>query len=130
MLKPQKYNIDDTNIANLGTELEKKVKKAAAETEDAWKGVGKQVGMWIWRIEKFKVVPWPKEHYGSFFSGDSFILLKVSMHTFFPHLFVGSSMKDSFFPLFPALTFFFSSHFLFFVFFFLSSSNSDLQEDP
>jgi len=42
MLKPQKYNIEDTNLANFGTELEKNVKKAAAETEDAWKPAGKE----------------------------------------------------------------------------------------
>jgi hypothetical protein len=26
-------------------------------------------GLWIWRIEKFNVVPWPKEKYGHFYSG-------------------------------------------------------------
>jgi len=77
MLRPQKYNIEDTNIANLGTELEKKVKRAAAETEEQWKGVGKEPGIRIWRIEKFKVVPWPQDKYGSFYSGDSYIILRT-----------------------------------------------------
>jgi len=36
-----------------------------------------RTGLWIWRIEKFKVVPWPKEEYGNFFSGDSYIVLHV-----------------------------------------------------
>lgn len=31
----------------------------------------------IWRIEKFQVVPWPKENYGKFFSGDSYIVLRT-----------------------------------------------------
>lgn len=31
------------------------MKKAAAETEEAWIGAGEQVGTEIWRIEKFKV---------------------------------------------------------------------------
>jgi len=31
----------------------------------------------VWRIEKFKVVHWPKEHYGSFYSGDSYIVLNT-----------------------------------------------------
>jgi gelsolin len=68
---------EDTNIANLGSELEKQVKLAAAQTEDAWKGVGQEPGIMIWRIEKFKVVPWPKNEYGSFFSGDSYIILST-----------------------------------------------------
>lgn len=51
------------------------MKKAAAETEPAWKNAGKEVGLQIWRIEKFKVKSWPKEEYGSFYSGDSYIVL-------------------------------------------------------
>lgn len=31
------------------------VKKGAAETEPAWQGCGKEVGLKIWRIVKFKV---------------------------------------------------------------------------
>ncbi|OUM59153.1 hypothetical protein PIROE2DRAFT_47312 [Piromyces sp. E2] len=34
-------------------------------------------GLSIWRIEKFKVVPWPKEDYGKFYSGDSYIVLNT-----------------------------------------------------
>jgi len=75
MLKPKKYDVSDSNIANLGSELEKNVKKAAAETELAWKGCGLKVGMEIWRIEKFHVIAWPKEQYGSFYDGDSYICL-------------------------------------------------------
>jgi hypothetical protein len=29
-------------------------------------------GLRIWRIEKFNVVKWPKEEYGSFFQGGTF----------------------------------------------------------
>lgn len=77
MLKPKEYNVADSNIALLGSDLEKQVKKAAAETETAWKNAGKAVGLQIWRIEKFKVVSWPKEQHGSFFSGDSYICLNT-----------------------------------------------------
>lgn len=77
MLKQKEYNLADSNIANLGTDLEKKVKQAAAEKEPAWTGAGKAPGLLIWRIEKFHVVAWPKEKYGSFFSGDSYILLNT-----------------------------------------------------
>ncbi|KAJ3312650.1 hypothetical protein HDV04_002792 [Boothiomyces sp. JEL0838] len=74
-MKPQVVDFSDSNIANLGTELEKKVKLSAAQTEEAWKDVGKQEGLWVWRIENFKVIPVPKESYGSFYGGDSYIVL-------------------------------------------------------
>jgi gelsolin len=67
--------ITDSNIANLGSDLEKQVKKAAADTEPAWENAGKELGIQIWRIEKFQVVAWPKEQYGEFFDGDSYIVL-------------------------------------------------------
>jgi len=53
------------------------VKLAAAKTEAAWKGAGSKVGLEIWRIEKFTVVAWPKDKYGSFFDGDSYIVLNT-----------------------------------------------------
>jgi gelsolin len=77
MLKPKTYNISDSNIANLGSDLEKKVKAAAAETETAWKNAGTKVGLQIWRIEKFKVISWPTDQYGSFYDGDSYIVLNT-----------------------------------------------------
>jgi gelsolin len=75
MLKQKEYNVADSNIANLGSDLDKKVRQAAAQTEAAWTNAGKTCGLQIWRIEKFQVVSWPKEQYGSFFSGDSYIVL-------------------------------------------------------
>jgi len=36
---------------------------------------GKCVGIDIWRVEKFKIVAWPKAQYGQFYSGDSYIVL-------------------------------------------------------
>jgi gelsolin len=73
MLKQKKINIADTNLANFGTELEKNIKRAAALTEAQWNDAGQVPGLQIWRIEKFKVVPWPKEDYGKFHIGDSYI---------------------------------------------------------
>lgn len=67
--------LEDTNCAYIGSEIEKKVKLAAAQQEEAWKGVGQNPGLMIWRIEKFNVVEWPKEEYGSFYSGDTYIIL-------------------------------------------------------
>lgn len=75
MLKQKQYNVADSNIANLGSDLEKKVRETAAQSEAAWKNAGKKVGLEIWRIEKFQVVHWPKDQYGQFFSGDSYIVL-------------------------------------------------------
>lgn len=75
MLKQKQYNVADSNIANLGSDLEKKVRETAAQSESAWKNAGKKVGLEIWRIEKFQVVHWPKDQYGQFFSGDSYIVL-------------------------------------------------------
>jgi len=77
LVKPKVYNIADSNIAMLGSDLEKKVREAAARTEPAWDNAGKKVGLEIWRIEKFHVKSWPKDQYGTFFDGDSFIVLNT-----------------------------------------------------
>lgn len=69
--------IEDSNMAGVGGEEDKAARKAAAGTEPAWEGVGQEPGLWIWRIESFKVVPWPKEKYGEFHEGDSYIILKA-----------------------------------------------------
>ena len=29
----------------------------------------------IWRVENFELAPWPKERYGEFYGGDSYVLL-------------------------------------------------------
>jgi gelsolin len=48
--------------------------KTAAEE---WATAGKQEGLQIWRVEKFHIVPWPKEEYGKFYNGDSYMVLKT-----------------------------------------------------
>jgi len=75
MIKQKEYNIADSNIANLGSDLDKKVRVAAASTEKAWTNAGKEVGLQIWRIEKFTVQSVAKDTYGTFYSGDSYIVL-------------------------------------------------------
>jgi len=75
MLKETKINIADTNMALFGSNVEKEIKKHASEGEPAWKKVSKTPGVLVWRIEKFKIVEWPKDRYGQFYSGDSYIVL-------------------------------------------------------
>jgi len=77
MLKGKKYDFKDSNLALFGSDIERKVKEAAAETEEAWQGSGEDVGLEIWRIVQFQVVPWPKEQYGEFYMGDSYIVLNT-----------------------------------------------------
>ncbi|KAL5014039.1 hypothetical protein ScPMuIL_008309 [Solemya velum] len=76
-IKAKKYDWKDTNLALFGSDTEKQVKKASAQTEPAWKNAGQKPGLQIWRIVKFKVVGWPKESYGQFFNGDSYIILNT-----------------------------------------------------
>ena len=76
MLK-QVYDIANTNIENLGSDLERELKEAAAEGEPAWDGAGDEEGLQIWRIEQFHVAHWPKDQYGNFYSGDSYIVMNT-----------------------------------------------------
>jgi hypothetical protein len=64
MLRPEIINWKDSNLAMFGSDLEKKIKEAAAAGENAWDGLGKEVTLRVWRIEKFKIVAWPKNKYG------------------------------------------------------------------
>jgi len=46
--------------------------------DEAFKNAGKKCGLEIWRIKEFKVLPLPKNEYGYFYSGDSYIVLSTS----------------------------------------------------
>ncbi|KAF6034165.1 hypothetical protein EB796_007527 [Bugula neritina] len=78
--KAKEYDWKESNLSLFGSDLEKNIKKASGETEPAWENSGAKPGTEIWRIEKFKVKHWPKEEYGNFYSGDSYIIL----HTYQP----------------------------------------------
>ncbi|CAH1784269.1 unnamed protein product [Owenia fusiformis] len=75
--KAKKYDWKDSNLALFGSDLEKNVKKTSASGEQAWSTVDKnrESALYIWRIVKFGITEWPAEDYGSFFDGDSYIIL-------------------------------------------------------
>ncbi|TPX41109.1 hypothetical protein SeMB42_g05724 [Synchytrium endobioticum] len=75
LTKPKQFDITDTNIAGIGTDLEKNVRLGATQTEEAWHGVGQKPETKVWRVEQFKVAPWPEQEYGIFYDGDSYIVL-------------------------------------------------------
>jgi gelsolin len=98
MIKPKEYDVEDSNVEGIGGEEHKAlVKKVASEGEPAWRrweqylngsilqtkeavsdSKNQKHHVEIWRIEKFKVKFWPREQHGSFYSGDSYLIL----HTF------------------------------------------------
>ncbi|KAG7294189.1 hypothetical protein NEMBOFW57_004259 [Staphylotrichum longicolle] len=73
----KEYDIKDSNIELIGSDLDHKVKYASAATEPAWNDgrVGVTPGLFVWRIEDFSVVPVPPSAHGQFYSGDSYIIL-------------------------------------------------------
>ncbi|XP_020894746.1 gelsolin-like protein 1, partial [Exaiptasia diaphana] len=77
LVKQKKYDWKDSNLAFFGSDLERNIKKESAGTEPAWEGAGQKPGLQIWRIVNFKVEHWPKEQYGKFFNGDSYIILNT-----------------------------------------------------
>lgn len=78
MVKPKEYDWKDSNMALFGSDTDRAVKKDAAKLEPAWKCTDTpKAGLKIWRIVKFQVTDWPVEDYGSFYSGDSYIILNT-----------------------------------------------------
>lgn len=87
MASPGQVKLQDSNISNTGGKAHHKAKLEAAKHEKAFKGAGKKVGLEIWRVEnekattmsgpKFGIKKWPKKFYGTFYDGDSFIILST-----------------------------------------------------
>ena len=69
--------LEDTNMALFGTDIEKNLRHNNALNEPEWHKIPKEPCLKIWRIEKFAVVPWPEKMYGTFYNGDSFIVLHI-----------------------------------------------------
>lgn len=74
---PERIPWKESNLALIGSDLDHKIKAAAAEAEEQWKDLEQEPGLKVWRIEQFKVVPWPKERYGEFHTGDSYVVLNA-----------------------------------------------------
>jgi len=72
--------LKDTNVAGIGTDADKALRKQAASSEAAWEGVGTEPGLAVWRIEQFQVVPVERSSYGEFHKGDSYIVLNTVMN--------------------------------------------------
>ncbi|KAL6236472.1 hypothetical protein BDW75DRAFT_239274 [Aspergillus navahoensis] len=77
LVHPKQYDFKDSNVELIGSDLDHRVKHNSALTEPAWNNgrVGQEPGLFVWRIENFEVVPWPKERTGEFYDGDSYIVL-------------------------------------------------------
>eukprot|EP01103_Thecamoeba_quadrilineata_P013385 TRINITY_DN3706_c0_g1_i1.p1 TRINITY_DN3706_c0_g1~~TRINITY_DN3706_c0_g1_i1.p1 ORF type:complete len:421 (-),score=105.13 TRINITY_DN3706_c0_g1_i1:21-1283(-) len=77
------HSMSDDTFANKVRDFNRQARAgtlgAAAKTaEEEWAHAGKQEGLQIWRVEKFHIVPWPREEYGKFYEGDSYIVLKTT----------------------------------------------------
>mmetsp|Transcript_18738 Transcript_18738/g.29773 ORF Transcript_18738/g.29773 Transcript_18738/m.29773 type:complete len:375 (-) Transcript_18738:239-1363(-) len=82
--------LEDSNMAKYGSKEHKELVFDSASLEEAYKGAGdKGEGIQIWRVKnikrtdlkaaKFGIIKVPEEEYGSFFSGDSYIILQTYM---------------------------------------------------
>jgi gelsolin len=73
----KEYDIKDSNVELIGSDLDHKVKYNSAASEPAWNNgsIGQEPGLNVWRVEDFEVIPWPKDKYGEFHEGDSYIVL-------------------------------------------------------
>jgi gelsolin len=77
LVHPKEYDVKDSNVELIGSDIDHQVKYNSAATEPAWNDgkVGKEAGLHVWRIEEFEVIAWPKDKYGLFYNGDSYIVL-------------------------------------------------------
>lgn len=77
LVHQQEYDWRNSNVEFINSDIDHKVKYQSAASEPAWNNgiIGGQAGLFVWRIENFEVVPWPREKYGSFHEGDSYIVL-------------------------------------------------------
>jgi len=70
-----KKMLADTNMENYGGKEHRDKQKNIADKQPEWMGAGEEVGVQVWRIEKFRVKHIAEEDEGSFYAGDSYIVL-------------------------------------------------------
>ncbi|KAF1994733.1 gelsolin [Amniculicola lignicola CBS 123094] len=77
LVHPKEYDWRDSNVELINSSVDHNVKYQSATTEPAWNNgfIGSDSGLYVWRIEDFEVIPWPKDKYGQFHEGDSYIIL-------------------------------------------------------
>ncbi|GAB0492402.1 hypothetical protein MMPV_003664 [Pyropia vietnamensis] len=68
---------EDSNLAGIGGDMDTALRKSAAENEESFTGAGAAEGVEVWRIEKFEPTKLDPSEHGTFFSGDSFIVLRT-----------------------------------------------------
>jgi len=76
--------LEDSNVALLGSDEDKRVKHEDAMTAPEWQEAGKVAGVQVWRIVDLQVVPWVDDNgehmYGPkwirLYEGDSYIILE------------------------------------------------------
>ncbi|KAK9889979.1 hypothetical protein WA026_008790 [Henosepilachna vigintioctopunctata] len=73
----KKATTDHSSASHSSTEVHKRnnMKQVYPEFENA----GQEPGIEIWRVEDFKPVPYPKEQYGKFYEGDSYLILSTKI---------------------------------------------------
>lgn len=74
---PGQSKLADSNIAAYGGKDHKSAKERKAQAEKEFKGAGATVGVEIWRVVNFAVEKWPKKRYGTFYGGDSYLVLNT-----------------------------------------------------
>ncbi|CAL8074694.1 unnamed protein product [Calicophoron daubneyi] len=79
-MEEEEYKWKDTNLELVGSDEDRAVKKAAAETEEAWQPVRSVQSsvLMVWRIKDFALEVVEEDEVGKFYRGDSYIVLKVT----------------------------------------------------
>ncbi|ORZ03296.1 gelsolin-like protein 1-like protein, partial [Syncephalastrum racemosum] len=72
--------LDETNLANFGSDLERQHRKEEGSLETAWNYEGTPIkhepGLWVWRVQNFALTRVPEKQFGQFYQGDSYIVLR------------------------------------------------------
>ncbi|KAJ8955341.1 hypothetical protein NQ318_003435 [Aromia moschata] len=75
--KPLRQPIKDRHSLRL--QAQKRQKTGQKAMEPAFENAGQEAGVEIWRIEDFRPVAYPKNQYGKFYTGDSYIVLATKV---------------------------------------------------